>query len=95
MMVFRYLDGDDYEAWKVIDDAWHTDSAPEGTVNLRDIAGEYLDWYFVPVAPCEHDRLSAHTVHRGELRDGPCDPNMCGSSIHWFTCEGAGLEAPE
>ncbi len=49
----------------------------------------------VLIEKCKHDQYASHAYHEGELRDGPCDPEDCGSSIHWFDCDGAGLDGPD
>ena len=61
-----------------------------------DVLNMALHWgILVPVEKCKHGNIDPHKAHRGELRDRPCDSDRCGSSIHWFTCEGAAWETTE
>jgi hypothetical protein len=72
MKLFKYVDGiDSYDEWLPINRAWYKNEAPEGTWNLRDMAGQEFDEYMVPVEPTH--RIC--TLHYG-LADSH-DANEC------------------
>ncbi len=88
MTLYRFLEGiDNYDEWKIIDEAWETGTAPRGTLVLRDIGGDVMREYMVPIVPCEHGNYAEH------VNDDECYIGCMGITFVW--CPGAGLEDTE
>ncbi len=90
MKLYRFLEGiDDYDDWKIIDDAWEKGKAPEGTEALRDMIGEETGEYMVPVEPCVHGKYDVHWPFTIS------DENIGLADEPLQSCPGAGLEDTE